>query len=263
MKIVICPNVEQATLLAARVMEDALRQTPDITLGLATGRTMEKVYAALVQAHRDRGLDFSHCQSFNLDEYVGISPSSTQSYRAYMHTHLFSRVNIALSATHVPDGMATDLAARCAGYEKALHACGGVGLQLLGLGENGHIGFNEPFSAFTSRTRVVTLDPATREQNRSMFDDDLAQVPYHAVTMGVGTILDARRIVVLATGAAKARVVADMIEGPLTASISATALQMHANCLVITDEAAATALTRRAFIDHLMQHDAELQGLLS
>ncbi|KPH87862.1 glucosamine-6-phosphate deaminase [Komagataeibacter intermedius AF2] len=263
MKIVICPDGEQATLLTARVMEDAIRQQPDIALGLATGRTMEKVYAALVQAHHDRGLDFSHCQTFNLDEYVGISASSAQSYRTYMNTHLFSRVNIALSATHVPDGMATDLAARCLDYEKSLLACGGVGLQLLGLGENGHIGFNEPFSAFTSRTRVVTLDPATREQNRGMFDDNLDHVPYHAVTMGVGTILDARRIVVLATGAAKASVLADMIEGPLTASISATALQMHANCLVITDEAAAATLSRRSFINHLMQHDAELQGLLS
>ncbi|PYD80281.1 glucosamine-6-phosphate deaminase [Komagataeibacter oboediens] len=263
MKIVIRSTAGQAMSLTARIMEHALRRDPAMTLGLATGRTMDGVYADLVQAHRQRGLDFSRCQTFNLDEYVGVPPSSGRSYRAYMDTHLFSQVNIARSATHVPDGMAPDLAAHCGEYEHSLHASGGVDLQLLGLGRNGHIGFNEPFSAFTSRTRVVTLDPATRDQNRDMFGGDPDHVPYHAITMGVGTILDAHRIVVLVTGTAKAAALADMIEGPLTASTSATALQMHANCLVIADETAAAALSRRPFIDHMMRHDAELKALVS
>ncbi|GAN84538.1 MULTISPECIES: glucosamine-6-phosphate deaminase [Novacetimonas] len=263
MKVVICPTAERATALTARVIEQALRQKPDIALGLATGRTMEAVYAHLVQAHQNSGLDFAACRTFNLDEYVGIAPDSAHSYRTYMNAHLFSRVNIALEATHVPDGAATDLDARCVAYEQAIRASGGVGLQLLGLGENGHIGFNEPFSAFTSRTRVVTLDPATRRQNVGMFDGDLEQVPYHAVTMGVGTILDAHRNVMVVTGAAKASMLARVIEGAMSACISATALQMHADCLVIVDEAAAGALSCRPYLEHLMQHDPELKALLS
>lgn len=263
MKVVICPTAEHTTALTARVIEQALRQKPDIVLGLATGRTMEAVYAHLVTSHRQAGLDFGRCRTFNLDEYAGIAPSSARSYRTYMDEHLFSRVNISRRATHVPDGSADDIVAQCAEYEDAIRASGGVGLQLLGLGENGHIGFNEPFSAFTSRTRLVTLDPATRQQNVGMFDDDLTQVPYHAITMGIATILHARRTVMVVNGKAKAEMLARVIEGPMTASISATALQMHADCLIIADEAAAGALSRRAYIAHLMQHDPELRALLS
>ncbi|PYD63329.1 glucosamine-6-phosphate deaminase [Gluconacetobacter entanii] len=263
MKVVICPTAERATALTARVIEQALRQKPDIALGLATGRTMEAVYGHLVRAHKEDGLDFSACRTFNLDEYAGIAPTSPHSYRTYMNAHLFSKVNVPLEATHVPDGMAPDMAAQCAAYEKAMRDSGGLGLQLLWLGENGHIGFNEPLSALTSRTRLVTLDPATRRQNVGMFDNDLEQVPHHAVTMGVGTIADARRTLMVVTGAAKAAILARVIEGPVTAGISATVLQMHADCLVIVDEAAAADLSCRPYIEYLMQHDPELKALLA
>lgn len=242
MQIIIRPTSEIAALLTARLIAEALTAKPDLVLGLATGRTMERVYADLARRHLDHGLDFSSCRTFNLDEYVGIAPEDPNSYRHYMNRHLFERVNIDLRNTHVPNGVASDLAAECARYERAILACGGIDLQLLGIGTDGHIGFNEPLASLRSRTRVEILTSATRRQNAGMFSGDPERVPPCALTMGVGTILDSRRCLMLATGSEKTDILAKAVEGPITAMIPASALQMHPDSTIIVDETAATGL---------------------
>jgi glucosamine-6-phosphate deaminase len=176
-----------------------------------------------------------------------------------MNHHLFSRVNIDLANTHVPDGMATDLRAAAAHYEQLIQEAGGIDVQLLGIGEAGHIGFNEPLSALMSRTRDKALMPLTRQQNAEMFGGDPDKVPKRAVTMGVGTILDARELLLLATGRAKASILAKAVEGPITAMISASAIQLHPNCKVIVDEDAARELKERQYYDWIFQNEPEWQ----
>ena len=238
MEVIPCPDRDRAVALTARIIETRLRAKPDLVLGLATGRTMEEVYARLVAS----GVSFARCTTFNLDEYVGLPPDDPNSYASYMRHHLFDHVNIDPARTHLPDGMAGDLAAAAADYEARIAAAGGIDLQLLGIGESGHIGFNEPLSALRSRTRDKILTPTTRRQNAGMFGGDEEAVPKRALTMGVGTILDTRELVLLASGTAKARVVARAVEGPLTARVSASAIQLHTACKVVLDAEAAAAL---------------------
>jgi len=242
MEIIILPDPQQAALLTARIIARELRAKPALVLGLATGRTMEAVYACLVALHREQGLDFSQCSTFNLDEYIGIPAGHPGSYRSYMEAHLFRQVDLAPDRTHLPDGMAADLGAESRRYEARLQEAGGIDLQLLGLGSDGHIGFNEPLSALLSRTREKALTPATRRQNAPMFGGDPGQVPARAITMGVGTILESRRCLLLATGAEKAAILARAVEGPVTAMVTASALQLHPRCQVVVDEAAAAQL---------------------
>jgi glucosamine-6-phosphate deaminase len=241
MEIIVRPNADAATNLVARVIARELRNNPRLVMGLATGRTMESVYARLVQMHREEGLDFSACRTFNLDEYIGLSGTDPNSYRHYMNDHLFRQVNINLKNTHLPNGLADDFEAECANYENLIVKCGGIDLQLLGIGLNGHLGFNEPLSALRSRTRVKTLSTVTREQNALLFQSP-NQVPNRAITMGVGTILDCRRCLLLATGEDKTEIIAKAVEGPISSMISATALQLHPECTVILDEAAGSRL---------------------
>jgi len=177
-----------------------------------------------------------------------------------MDEYLFSRVNILRANTHVPDGMAADLGAEAARYERLIREAGGIDLQLLGIGEAGHIGFNEPLSALMSRTREKALTPANRQQNSAMFGGNAGRVPARALTMGVGTILDGRELLLLATGAAKAAMLARAVEGPITAMISASALQLHPRCKVILDEAAASALTQRDYYDWVFQNEPEWES---
>jgi glucosamine-6-phosphate deaminase len=244
MEIVIQPDCAAATECAAQIIAQEIRTQSRPVLGLATGRTMESVYARLVQLHHAEGLDFSACRTFNLDEYVGLPGNHTNSYRHYMNTHLFQQVNIRLGHTHLPDGTAADLEAECRSYEHLIATAGGIGLQLLGIGQSGHIGFNEPLSPFRSRTRVVQLAAATIQQNASLFGG-ADQMPRRAITMGVETILASRRCLLLATGAGKADIVAQAVEGPMTSMISASALQLHPCCTVVLDEAAAGKLRQR------------------
>ena len=259
MEVVIQPTVEQAVELAARLIAGRVRAKPDLVLGLATGRTMEGVYDRLVSIQRSDGLDFSRCRTFNLDEYIGIPGEDEHSYRYYMNHHLFSRVNIDRANTHVPDGMAADLQAEAARYEHLIDEAGGIDLQLLGIGEGGHIGFNEPLSALMSRTREKALTPVTRQQNAAMFGGDPDKVPKRAMTMGVGTILGARELLLLATGAAKASILAKAVEGPITAMISASAIQLHPRCKVIVDAEAAGELKERNYYDWIFQNEPEWQ----
>jgi glucosamine-6-phosphate deaminase len=245
MNLIIEPDAEAACAYAAALLADYVRDVPNPVLGLATGRTMERVYAQLAERHASENLDFSACTTFNLDEYAGVAPSDPHSYRTYMEQHFFRHIAIPRERTNVPLGIAENIAAACAAYEDAIRTAGGIGLQLLGIGATGHIGFNEPLSSFASRTRLVMLDRRTRQQNAEMFGGVAADVPEHAVTMGVGTIMEARRIVLLATGPAKAAIVATALQGPITAMISATALHFHPDCTVILDEDAAATLSDR------------------
>lgn len=238
MEIVACPSRDSAVAVTARLIETRLREKPAAVLGLATGRTMEEVYARLVES----GVSFARCTTFNLDEYVGLAPDDPNSYAAYMRAHLFDYVDIDPRHTHLPDGMARDLTLAAAEYEARITEAGGIDLQLLGIGETGHIGFNEPLSALRSRTRDKILTPTTREQNAAMFGGDRAAVPQRALTMGVGTILESRELLLLACGAAKAEVLARAVEGPLTSRISASAIQLHTKCKVIVDREAAARL---------------------
>ena len=257
MEVIIRPDAEAATALAARLIADRVRARPTAVLGLATGRTMERVYDHLVALHENAELSFRGCSSFNLDEYIGVAAEDPQSYRHYMNQKLFRRVDIDPARTHVPDGMATDLAAEALRYEVLIREAGGIDLQLLGIGESGHIGFNEPLSALMSRTRDKALTLTTRQQNAAMFGGDVAAVPTRALTMGVGTILDARELILVATGAPKAAILARAVEGPVTAMISASALQLHPRCKVIVDEAAAAALTQGEYYRWVFANEPE------
>ncbi len=253
MEVIVRPDADAAATLTAQLIAARVRAKPNLVLGLATGRTMERVYDNLALL----GLDFSGCRSFNLDEYVGVPAADEHSYRRYMDDHLFGRVNIARANTHVPDGMAPDLGAETAHYERLIQEAGGIDLQLLGIGEDGHIGFNEPLSSLMSRTREKALSAATRLQNAGMFGGDADRVPARALTMGVGTIMDAREVLLLATGAAKAAILAKALEGPITAMISASALQLHAHCTVVLDRDAASELTQRDYYDWVFQNEPE------
>ncbi len=253
MEIVVRPDAEAVAALAARLIADRLGARPELVLGLATGRTMERVYDHLVAL----GPDFSRCRTFNLDEYIGIPPESEQSYRHYMEENLFRRVGIDPGRTHLLDGMAADLVAEAEAYERKIRDAGGIDLQLLGIGESGHIGFNEPLSALMSRTREKALTLTTRRQNAAMFGGDPERVPARALTMGVGTILDTRELLLVATGSAKAPILAKALEGPVTAMVTASALQLHPRCKVIIDEAAARELGQRDYYDWVFANEPE------
>jgi len=256
MQVILQPDAPAAAQLTARLLAEAIRDNPRIVLGLATGRTMESVYARLAELHREQGLDFSRCSTFNLDEYEGVSPEDPRSYRHTMQTLLFDHVNIRPEATHVPDGMARDIPAACRAYEQTIEDCGGIDLQLLGLGSDGHIGFNEPLSSFASKTREKCLTPDTVRQNAALCGGD-DKVPRRALTMGVGTILASRRTLMLVTGSAKAEMLARVVEGPITAMLSGSALHFHRDCTVITDEAAGARLAMAEYYRFAFENSPE------
>jgi len=255
-EVIIQPDKDAVARLAARVIVKELRANSHLVLGLATGRTMESLYRQLVQIHLDTKLDFSLCTTFNLDEYVGLAAKNPHSYHSYMRKHFFDHVNIDLRNTHLPNGMSKNLDAECVHYEDLIKKFGGIDLQLLGVGKGGHIGFNEPLSALRSRTRVKALTPVTIQQNATLFDS-IEEVPRRAITMGVGTILDARRCLLLATGEEKAEIIAKAVEGPITSMISATALQLHGHCTVVVDEAAASKLQAAEYYRWIFDNEPE------
>jgi glucosamine-6-phosphate deaminase len=256
MEVIIQPNEEAAASLVARIVAKDLRAKPDMVLGCATGGTMEWVYRKMVRLHIEEQLDFSRCRTFNLDEYVGLLLDDPKSYHSYMREHLFRHVNIDPAKTHLPNGMAADLDAECRRYEELIRQSGGIDLQLLGIGRAGHIAFNEPLSALRSRTRVKALTPATLEQNGKLFGG-AGKVPPRAITMGVGTIFESRRCVLLALGDAKAEVIAKAVEGPITSMITASALQSHPRCAVVLDEAAASKLTQKDYYRWIFANEPE------
>ena len=227
--------------LAADELEALLRAKPAAVLGLATGGTMTGLYAELVARHRSGRMSFAKARSFNLDEYLGMPASDPRSFAAFMRTTLFAHVDFAPGAARVPSGDAPDAAAEGAAWEAAIAAAGGIDLQLLGIGRNGHIGFNEPGSARESRTRVIELAPTTRDDAAGAFGG-ATHVPPRAITMGVATILSSRRIVLLAFGAAKAPMIRRMLHDAPSAECPASFLQHHPDTLVVVDAAAASQL---------------------
>jgi glucosamine-6-phosphate deaminase len=230
----------------ARDLARALGARPDLVLGLPTGRTPIPLYHELVKLYDAGHADLSRATTFNLDEFVGISTRDSRSYHAFMRRHLFDCVNLAPRRTHVLDGTAPDLARECARYERAIAQAGGLDVQILGLGANGHIGFNEPAPALVAFTHRTTLRTASRRANAALFGNRIPAVPREALSMGMATILHARRIVLIATGATKARCVARMIRGPVTPRVPASFLQLHGNAEVWLDRAAAARLKPRA-----------------
>jgi glucosamine-6-phosphate deaminase len=234
---------DEMGLAAAELFAREIRSKPDIVLGLATGSTPLKMYAGLVRMHEERNLDFSRVVTFNLDEYVGLAPDHEQSYRYFMDTNLFDKINIPKENTHVPDGMAPDMQAMCAAYEDAIRKAGGIDLQLLGIGGNGHIAFNEPGSGRDSRTRVIDLSSETIGDN-SRFFRDISEVPRQAITLGIGTILEARHIVLLADGEHKAEAIAGAMEGEISPSVPASLLREHPDYTVLVDRQAASRLSQ-------------------
>jgi len=256
MEVIIRPTEAAAAALVARIVAHDLRANAHLVLGLATGKTMELVYHNLVRMHKGERLDFSLCSTFNLDEYVGLAPADPNSYRHYMEEHLFRHVNVDPRNTHLPNGQSKDLEGECRQYEALIQRFGGIDLQLLGIGRAGHIGFNEPLSALRSRTRVKALTPTTLQQNARFFGGE-DKVPRRAITMGVGTIIEARRCVLLATGDAKAAVVAQAVEGPITSMVTASTLQLHPKCTVVVDESAASQLKEQDYYRWIFANEPE------
>ncbi len=237
MEIIIQPNAEAATEVATRMIARLLREKPNAVLGLATGSTPLLLYRALVGMK----LDWRNVTTFNLDEYVGLPKEHKQSYHSFMWGNLFRHINILKKNTHIPDGMSKDIEKCCAQYENKIRAAGGIDLQVLGIGTDGHIGFNEPTSSLTSRTRIKTLTRQTHRDNARFFGST-NKVPHHVITMGLGTIMEARQCLLLAFGSKKAKAIAATVEGPLAAINPASILQMHPNAKFCIDEAAAGKL---------------------
>ncbi|WP_087507867.1 glucosamine-6-phosphate deaminase [Cellulomonas iranensis] len=241
MEVVIAPGAELARL-AADAVERLLTARPDAVLGLATGSSPLAVYDELARRHAERGLSFARARAFLLDEYVGLPADHPERYRNVIDAELVARVDLRPEAVQGPDGLADDLPAACAAYEAAIVDAGGVDLQVLGIGTDGHVAFNEPGSSLASRTRIKTLTRQTREDNARFFGDDVERVPTHCLTQGLATISSARHLVLLAQGRHKAEAVHQLVEGPVSALWPATVLQLHPHVTVLVDEAAASRL---------------------
>ncbi len=241
MRVIIEKSASDAANFVAETILELVENRPNAVLGLATGGTMTPVYERLLAASQNGRVSFQAVSTFNLDEYVGVKASSEHSYRYFMDKSFFESTDIDRCRTHLPDGCAEDLRAECEQYEGLIEQAGGIDLQLLGIGSDGHIGFNEPGSSLSSRTRVKTLTKQTRLDNSRFFAAP-EDVPYSAITMGVGTIMDARQIVLLATGKNKAIAVRATVEGPLSAMVTASVLQWHPNALIVLDQDAASEL---------------------
>jgi glucosamine-6-phosphate deaminase len=237
---VIEPSREAASAFAARWLVKRVREKPESALALAAGSTMVPVYAAVAEQSRREGVAFARCRGFDLDEYAGLAPDDPRSFRHFVRTHFAGPVGMPETAHHAPDGLARDLLAECQRYEAAIAAAGGLDLAVLGLGRNGHLAFNEPGASLAGRTRVEVL------MHFQLEGGPPRQAPRIAITMGVGTILSARACLVVAFGAEKERAAAEMIEGPVTAMVPASALQLHPNVTVVLDDAAAALLVNAA-----------------
>lgn len=241
MEVLILPDAAAVAKRSADIVEAQVTTMPNSVLGLATGSSPIGLYEQLIERHQKHELSFADVTTFNLDEYIGIPADHSQSYRTFMNETLFDQIDIAIDRTHVPDGMAVNPLEVGPHYEKLITKAGGIDLQILGIGSDGHIGFNEPTSSLRSKTRVKTLTKQTLEDNSRFFEADEFQ-PKLAVTMGIATILEARRILLIATGEGKADAVRDTVEGPLSAFVPASALQLHERATVVIDEAAASKL---------------------
>jgi glucosamine-6-phosphate deaminase len=236
MKVIICDNYDELSAEALKVMKEVLDSKPDATLGLATGSSPEGLYALMIEDHKKNGTSYKDVKTYNLDEYVDIDRNDPQSYYTFMNEHLFKGIDINPENTHVPYG---NTAEEAKAYDDQVK---GVDIQLLGIGQNGHIGFNEPGTPFDQRTFIVELTENTRDANKRFFDNDINKVPTHAITQGVGTVMDAKKILLIANGENKADAVKAMIEGEVDPACPASVLQNHDDVVVILDKAAASKL---------------------
>jgi len=256
MRVIITKDYYELSREASVVISSLINKKPGCVLGLATGSTPLGLYRELVRLHKEEKLSFSSVKTFNLDEYYGLNPSHPQSYRHFMDTNLFRHIDIKPENTFVPEGNIKSEEAEeyCRGYEEEIKKNGGIDLQVLGIGGDGHIAFNEPGSSLGSRTRIVALDARTIADNARFFNK-AEEVPRFALSMGVGTILEAREIILLAAGSNKAPILAQALEGPITSMVTASAIQFHPRVTVITDEEAACSLARYPYYKFI--RDAE------
>ncbi|MFB0517105.1 MAG: glucosamine-6-phosphate deaminase [Candidatus Neomarinimicrobiota bacterium] len=248
MLLLVRKDYEAISKEGAKIVAELVRRKPDCVLGFATGSTPLGMYRELIRMHREDGLDFSKVATFNLDEYVGLPPKHDQSYHYFMWENLFKHINVNPRYVYVPAGMADDVEAHCDWYEEQIEKFGGIDLQILGIGGNGHIAFNEPGSSLGSRTRIKTLTDKTRQDNARFFNS-MDQVPKYAITMGIGTIMDARKLLLLASGKGKAQAIKNTIEGPISAMVPATIVQMHRHATILVDEEAASLLSGEWLIE--------------
>ena len=237
MRVYCAKDYNHASRVAANIISAQVIIKPDCVLGLATGSTPIGTYEELIRRYEKGDLDFSKVHSINLDEYRGLSPENDQSYRYFMNTHLFDKINIDKKNTYVPDGLEPDKEKACRDYEEIIRVHGGVDLQVLGLGHNGHIGFNEPGSVFEKETHCVTLSETTREANARFFSS-MDEVPTEAYTMGIGSIMQAKKIIVIVTGEGKREIVKKAFQGPITPDVQASVLQLHNDVILVGGEAA-------------------------
>lgn len=258
MEVIICDDAGSAGLLAARLVAEVVRDKPGAVLGLATGSTPLGLYQALIEMHRREALDFSRVTTFNLDEYVGLPVEHPASYHSFIRINFLDHVNVPPERIHIPDGLADDIPAACRRYEAEIAAAGGIDVQILGIGADGHIGFNEPSSSLASRTRIKTLTEETRGDNARFFDGAVG-VPSHVITIGIGTIMDARMCLLLAFGEGKAEAVVKAMEGPVTSMVPASALQFHPNAKAIVDGAAANRLQLASYYRWTYEHKPSWQ----
>ena len=257
MQVIIKGTYDEMSIEAANIIRDAIHLKPNLVLGLATGSTPIGTYRELIRMHKAGELDFSKVVTFNLDEYVGLPATHDQSYYYFMHENLFDDINISPINVHVPSGVVKDFDRYCQWYEEEIAKAGGIDLQVLGIGSDGHIAFNEPGSSLASRTRIVTLTEETITDN-SRFFERMEDVPRFAITMGVGTIMEAKYCLLLANGEKKADPVEALIEGPITSQVTASALQMHPHATVIVDSAAASKLERADYYKWTYENRPEM-----
>ncbi|WP_300345781.1 glucosamine-6-phosphate deaminase [Nesterenkonia sp.] len=260
MEVVIRPADELA-VLAADVIEAQLRKAPNSVLGLATGSSPLRVYQELIRRHQESGLSFARARGFTLDEYVGLPADHPQRYRNVIAEEFVDHLDWPAEQVQGPDGSAADLTAACAAYEQEIKAAGGVDIQLLGIGTDGHIAFNEPGSSLASRTRIKSLTRQTRRDNARFFDGEISRVPVHCLTQGLGTISEARHLILLAFGEEKAEAVHQLVEGPVSARWPATVMQFHPHVTVLVDDAAASRLELADYYRQTYACKPEWQGL--
>lgn len=242
MRVIIHATASGAAAAVARFIADSLAATPDLVMGLPTGRTPIPLYRALSRLHQAGHADFRKAATFNLDEFCGLGPGDPGSYHAFMEKHLYAHVNLPAERRHVLNGRARDWRAEVAGYEGRIAELGGLDLAVVGIGANGHIGFNEPGPHLTAATHRVRLEPSSRRSNRDLFGGRTTDVPSHALSMGIGTIFASRGVILMATGAGKARIVRRALGGPITTAVPASLLQAHPNAVAVLDRAAARGL---------------------
>jgi glucosamine-6-phosphate deaminase len=262
MEVIIKSDYESICEEACSIIQEEWEKKRDLVLGLATGDTPLGVYRRLILKYQKGEMDFSEIRTFNLDEYLGLEENNPRSYACYMDHNLFSHINVRKENIHRLKGNPHDIDEHCRSYEEAMRSCGGIDIQLLGIGRNGHIGFNEPCSSLSSRTRVKTLTKETIDDNTRTFPPG-ERVPHFVLTMGIGTVMEARLILLLASGTAKSRALYLTVEGPVTASVPGSILQLHPNVKLIVDEESSSLLTRRDYYKFVYENKWRVRDFIT